>query len=84
MDRFLKRAIINYLMLGFSVTMSFSSLVYAVPVVPNESVVKGTVMECYSISSTALNIKPEQTLYRVSVLVEDVKNIRGSNTTTLN
>ena len=79
MDRFLKRAIINYLMLGFSITMSFSSLVYAVPVVPNESVVKGTVMECYSISSTALNIKPEQTLYRVLVLVEDVKNIKGSN-----
>jgi hypothetical protein len=66
-------------MLGFSITMSFSSLVYAVPVVPNESVVKGTVMECYSISSPALNIKPEQTLYTVLVLIEDVKNIKGSN-----
>lgn len=46
----------------------------AVPAVPNESVIEGTVEEYSIVSSELLNIVPEQTLYRITILIESYEN----------
>ena len=46
----------------------------AVPAVPNESVIEGTVQEFSIVSSNLLNIMPEQTLYRLTILIESYEN----------
>ncbi|MCC6544101.1 MAG: hypothetical protein IT392_06290 [Nitrospirae bacterium] len=46
----------------------------AVPAAPNESVIEGTVEEYSIVSSELLNIVPEQTLYRITILIESYEN----------
>ena len=50
---------------------------YSVPVIPNESLVVGEVLELTAVQSSTLNIKPAQILFRVKLRllsVEDVQN----------
>jgi len=47
----------------------------AVPAGPNESVIEGTVQEYSIVSSNLLNIMPEQTLYRLTILIEAYENV---------
>ena len=46
----------------------------AVTAVPNEYVIEGTVQEFSIVSSNLLNIMPEQTLYRLTILIESYEN----------
>ncbi len=46
----------------------------AVPVVPNASLIRGTILESGEISSSLLGIQPEQTIYKVLVHVECSKD----------
>lgn len=43
---------------------------FPVPAAPNEFVIEGTVQEYSIVSSNLLNIMPEQTLYRLTILIE--------------
>jgi hypothetical protein len=42
----------------------------AVPVIPNESIAIGVVKEYSIVSSSLVNIQPEQTLYRITIHLE--------------
>ena len=55
--------------------IAFLKLANAVPVVSNEVVVYGTVLEYSIIPSKQLSIKPDQQLYKLSVSAEEVKDI---------
>ncbi|HHT9160219.1 MAG TPA: hypothetical protein ACFYEH_10195 [Candidatus Brocadiaceae bacterium] len=51
----------------------------AVPVMPNETVVRGLVEEYSLISSKLMGIKPEITLYKLVISIEKVENVKGPN-----
>lgn len=51
----------------------------AVPVMPNETAVKGRVEEYSLISSKLMGIKPEMTLYKLVISIEKVENVKGPN-----
>lgn len=51
----------------------------AVPVMPNETAVKGHVEEYCLTSSKLLGIKPEIVLYKLVISVEKVEDIKGPN-----
>ncbi|HHT9111861.1 MAG: hypothetical protein HZA47_09380 [Planctomycetes bacterium] len=51
----------------------------AVPVMPNETVVRGRVEEYSLISSKLMGIKPEMTLYKLVISIEKVENVKGPN-----
>lgn len=51
----------------------------AVPVMPNETAVKGHVEEYCLTSSKLLGIKPERVLYKLVISVSDVEDIKGPN-----
>jgi hypothetical protein len=51
----------------------------AVPVMPNETVVRGHVEEYSLISSKLVGIKPEMTLYKLVISIEKVENVKGPN-----
>jgi hypothetical protein len=55
----------------------FETFLYAVPVIPNESVISGTVLEYCLTSSSLLNIKPDQVIYRLVISIEEVKEAKG-------
>ncbi len=47
----------------------------SVPVVPNESVIKGVVSEYAILSSRIINIRPDQVLYRLTIYIESSESI---------
>jgi hypothetical protein len=47
------------------------------PVIPNESVVNGTVSEYSIVSSHMIGIKPEQVIYRLTITIDFTENING-------
>jgi hypothetical protein len=49
----------------------------SVPVIPNESVVNGTVSEYSIVSSQRVGIKPEQIIYRLTVTVDFTQSVNG-------
>jgi len=51
----------------------------AVPVMPNETAVKGHVEEYCLTSSKLLGIKPERILYKLVISVSNVEDIKGPN-----
>ena len=51
----------------------------AVPVMPNETAVKGHVAEYCLTSSKLLGIKPERVLYKLVISVSNVEDIKGPN-----
>jgi hypothetical protein len=51
----------------------------AVPVMPNETVVRGRVEEYSLISSKLMGIKPEMTLYKLVISIEKAENVKGPN-----
>lgn len=66
----------------FSVLLIFFALnisADAVPVVPNEVVVRGHVLEYCLTSSRPLEIKPETVLYKITISVEKAEDVKGPN-----
>jgi hypothetical protein len=59
--------------LGFFLVSSIS--VNAVPVMPNKSILKGTVTEYCLISSSLLGIAPDQVLYKLVICVEETQDV---------
>jgi hypothetical protein len=58
------------LILSFILILTFSILPvvsHSVPVIPNESVIEGVVVEYAIVSSRLTGVKPEQTLYRLTI-----------------
>ena len=49
---------------------------FSVPAAPNEFVIEGTVQEYSIVSSNLLNIEPEQTLYRLTILIESYIKVK--------
>ena len=49
----------------------------SVPVIPNESVVNGTVSEYSIVSSHMIGIEPEQVIYRLTITTDFTENING-------
>ncbi len=45
------------------------------PVIPNESVVNGTVVEYSIVSSHLIGIKPEQIIYNLTINIESAKSV---------
>lgn len=59
----------------FAFLFSTSSMSSAVPVIPNKAVLVGTVRE-YSIGSSSLyGMSPEQTIYKLTIIVEASEDI---------
>ena len=61
----------------------FSNLCHAesprrVPAIPNAGVITGRVMEVGVLSSSLLNMKPEQAIYKITVFVESCEDVEGS------
>jgi hypothetical protein len=71
--------------IGYSLAVTASFLVLfvfigscnSVPVAPNESIVEGVVSEYAVLSSRLVNVKPEMTLYRITVRLESTARIGG-------
>jgi len=65
----------------FCVSLFFTLLMIgscaSVPVLPNETVVEGTVSEYAIVSSRLAGIKPEQVLYRITIYIETTKSAGG-------
>jgi hypothetical protein len=49
----------------------------SVPFIPNESVVNGTVSEYSIVSSQLVGIKPEQIIYRLTIIIDFTKSVNG-------
>lgn len=58
---------------------AINTVAYAVPVMPNESMVRGNVVAYCITSSKLLGMKPEMTIYRLVITVDEVKDIKGPN-----
>ncbi len=69
---FLKTSLV-FLFLFFALDGKSSS----VTAIPNESLLQGVVSEYAVISSRLIGIRPDQTLYKLSVLVESSEGIGG-------
>jgi hypothetical protein len=54
-----------------------ASLLHAVPVVPNESLVVGEVLEKSLVDSSALGIEPQQTLLHLKLRIITVEGVEG-------
>ena len=55
----------------------FSSPAWGVPSIENRAVLHGKVLEYSITSSSLLNIKPEQTLYKLVIAVESTETIKA-------
>lgn len=79
-DRRNKRHIfysIRLIILFLVIFLAFNVLANSVPVIPNEAVLRGTVMEyCVTLSSLS-GISPEQVLYKLVISVDEVKDVEG-------
>ena len=47
----------------------------SVPVIPNESIIEGTVLEYAILLSQLIYVEPEMTLYRLTIYIEASENI---------
>jgi hypothetical protein len=63
---------------------SCSQSLQAVPVIPNEGIIEGEVVSYCIISSSILNIKPAQKLYRLRIKVTASKDVKGKQNLTKN
>ncbi len=70
------------LALVVNTVFSYSQTLQAVPVIPNEGIIEGRVLGYCIISSSILDIKPDQTLYRLKILVTGSKNMEGKGNLT--
>lgn len=70
------------LALVVNTVFSYSQTLQAVPVIPNEGIIEGRVLGYCIISSSILDIKPDQTLYRLKILVTGSKNVEGKRNLT--
>ncbi len=66
-----------FIVIVIALILSCNSLADAVPVIPNEAILRGTVMEYCLTLSTLSGISPEQVLYRVVISVEEVEDVKG-------
>lgn len=57
--------------------LAFTPTAESAPAAPNESLVEGRVLEYSVVSSKLLNMEPEQTLYALTVLVEQSTAVKG-------
>ena len=57
------------------VSIALARIVSAVPVIPNVALIKGIVLESREISSTLLDIQPEQTMYRLTIQIESSEEV---------
>ena len=62
---------------SFFVLFIFIGSCNSVPVAPNESIVEGFVVEYAVLSSSLVGVKPEMTLYRITIKVESTAKIGG-------
>lgn len=67
---------IRNLILIFIYFFGFIVVAIAVPVVPNEAVLIGTVMEYCMTSSSLSGAKPEQVLFKVIISVGEVEDVK--------
>jgi len=66
-----------YLFLGLVLFLKFNTLANAVPVIPNEAILTGTIKEYCLTSASLSGISPEQILYRLVISVEEVEDVKG-------
>lgn len=65
--------IVSLATLLFLVSVEKESI--SVPVIPNESIVNGVVSEYSIVSSRLIGIKPEQTIYRLTINIDSSEGI---------
>jgi len=63
---------------------SCSQSLQAVPVIPNEGIIEGKIVGYCIISSSVLNIKPDQKLYGLRIKVTASKDVKGKQNLTRN
>lgn len=66
---------LSFLFIVIVLILSCKSLADAVPVIPNEAILRGTVMEYCLTSSTLSGISPEQVLYKLLISVEETEDV---------
>lgn len=66
-----------FILITIVVCGSFALTAESAPATPNESLVEGRVLEYSVVSSKLLNMEPEQTLYALTVLVEQSTAVKG-------
>jgi hypothetical protein len=59
------------------IVAAFFKYANAVPIAPNQTILRGTVMEYAITSSKLLGIEPDQTLYRLIVAIEEVDAVNS-------
>ena len=59
------------------IVAAFFKYANAVPIAPNETIIRGTVVEYAITSSKLLGIEPDQTLYRLIVAIEEVEAVNS-------
>jgi hypothetical protein len=59
------------------IVAAFFKYAPAVPIAPNETIIRGTVVEYAITSSKLLGIEPDQTLYRLIVAIEEVNAVNS-------
>lgn len=57
------------------VSIAIARTISAVPVIPNVALIKGIVLESKEISSTLLDIQPEQTMYKLTIQIESSEDV---------
>lgn len=66
---------LRFLFIVIALILFCKSLADAVPVIPNEAILRGTVMEYCLTSSTLSGISPEQVLYKLLISVEETEDV---------
>ena len=59
------------------IVAAFFKYAHAVPIAPNQTLIRGTVVEYAITSSKLLGIEPDQTLYRLIVAIEEVEAVNS-------
>ncbi|MCX5898403.1 MAG: hypothetical protein NTY29_09440 [Proteobacteria bacterium] len=59
------------------IVAAFFKYAHAVPTAPNQTLIRGTVVEYAITSSKLLGIEPDQTLYRLIVAIEEVEAVNS-------
>lgn len=65
--------------LALVIFFAFSTVLEAVPVMPNETAIRGRIEKYCLISSSFLKIEPEMPLCKLVVSVESVEGVKGPN-----
>ncbi len=70
--------LLELFLVSFLTVFALQNNALSVPAIPNESFVEGVVSEYSVVSSNLIGIKPEQTLYRLTITIESSYGIGGT------